>query len=102
MEIVLFRIRPRQDVDQEAYGAAYARMVELVQDIDGFVSVEEFASVDGIELAVARFENTEAIDAWREQPEHVQTRERGRKEFFAAYEITIATVHKQYDWAGGL
>ena len=99
MEIVLFRIRPRQDVDEAEYGQAYERMVDLVQAIDGFVSVEEFTGADGSELAVARFESTEAIDAWREQPEHVRTRERGREEFFAAYNITIATVHKQYGWS---
>ena len=73
-------------------------MVELVREINGFVSVEEFAGEDGSELAVARFENTDAIDAWREQPDHVRTRQRGRDEFFAAYEITIVTVHKQYGW----
>lgn len=71
-------------------------MVELVHGIDGLVSVEEFTAADGSELAVARFESTEAIDAWREQPDHVRTRERGREELFAAYDITIATVHKQY------
>lgn len=99
MEIVLFHIRTREGVDQLEYGRAYERMVELVRQIPGFVRVEEFAGEDGSELAVARFEDTDAIDAWREQPEHVQTRQRGREEFFASYEITIATVHKQYGWS---
>ena len=99
MEIVLFHIRTREGVDQLEYGRSYERMVELVRQIPGFVSVEEFAGEDGSELAVARFENTDAIDAWREQPEHVRTRQRGRDEFFGSYEITIATVHRQYGWS---
>ena len=99
MEIVLFHIRTRENVDQLEYGRSYAHMVELVREIPGFVSVEEFAGEDGSELAVARFESTDAIDAWREQPDHVRTRQRGRDEFFAAYEITIATVHRQYGWS---
>ena len=99
MEIVLFRIRTREDVDQAEYVRSYERMVELVREMPGFVSVEEFASEDGTELAVARFDSTEAIDAWREQPDHVRTRQRGREEFFASYDITIATVHKQYGWS---
>lgn len=99
MEVVLFRIRTRQNVDQAEYVRSYERMVRLVREIPGFVSVEEFASEDGTELAVARFENTDAIDAWREQPDHVLTRQRGREEFFASYEITIATVHRQYGWS---
>ena len=99
MEIVLFHIRTREDVDQVEYRRSYERMVELVREIPGFVSVDEFAGEDGTELAVARFENTDAINAWREQPDHLRTRRRGREEFFASYEITIATVHKQYGWS---
>ena len=45
-----------------------------------------------------RFETPEAITAWRDQPDHVATRERGRGEFFESYEITIATVNRHYDW----
>ena len=58
MEIVLFRIHPRQDVDKAEYGRACERMGELVHDIDGFVSVEELTAADGSELAVALFEST--------------------------------------------
>lgn len=99
MEIVLFHIRTRENVDELEYGRSYKRMVELVREIPGFISVDEFTSEDGSELAVARFENMDAIDAWREQPDHVRTRRRGRDEFFSSYEITIATVHKQYGWS---
>ncbi len=62
-------------------------------------NVRQVRGEDGTELAVARFESTDVIDAWREQPDHVRARERGREEFFASYEITIATVHKQYGWS---
>ena len=74
-------------------------MVERVRLIPGFVGVEDYAAEDGTELAVARFQTTEAIDAWREEPEHVRTRQRGREEFFSSYEITIATVRRQYGWS---
>ncbi|MGH3852010.1 MAG: antibiotic biosynthesis monooxygenase family protein [Pseudonocardiaceae bacterium] len=99
MEIVLFRIRTREDINQEEYQHVFARMLELVSQVPGFVGIEGFAGEDGSELAVARFESLEAIATWRDQPEHVRTRHRGREEFFASYDVTIATVSRHYDWS---
>jgi heme-degrading monooxygenase HmoA len=99
MEIVLFRIRTRADINQEEYQQAFARMLELVSQIPGFIGIEGFAGEDGSELAVARFDSPEAIAAWCDQPEHVRTRQRGREEFFTSYDITIATVSRHYDWS---
>lgn len=98
MEIVLFRIRTREDLDVEEYTAAFEQMLEKVAEIPGFVGIDGFTGEDGSELAMARFESTDAIAAWRDQPDHVATRRRGREEFFESYEITIATVHRHYDW----
>jgi heme-degrading monooxygenase HmoA len=99
MEIVLFHIRTRPDIDQEEYQRAFERMLELVSQIPGFIGIEGFAGEDGSELAVARFDSREAIAAWREQPDHIRTRQRGREEFFSSYDITIATVWRHYDWS---
>ena len=98
MEIVLFQINTREGLDQQEYQKAFERMLELVSESPGFVSIEGFTGEDGSELAVARFESADAIALWRDQPEHVRTRQRGRDEFFASYDITIATVWRQYDW----
>ncbi|MDT7770553.1 MAG: hypothetical protein QOI30_3570 [Mycobacterium sp.] len=98
MEIVLFHIKTREGLDQQEYQEAFERMLELVSESPGFVSIEGFTGEDGSELAVARFESADAIALWRDQPEHVRTRQRGRDEFFASYDITIATVWKHYDW----
>lgn len=101
MEVVLFKIRTRPDIDQEEYQRSFERMLALVSDVPGFVGIEGYAGEDGSELAVAVFESKEAIAEWRDHPEHADTRERGRDEFFDSYEITIGTVWRQYDWARG-
>jgi heme-degrading monooxygenase HmoA len=98
MEIVLFKIHTRKSIDTAEYEAAFERMLALVSEIPGFVDIEGYEGEDGSELAVARFENPEAIAAWRDQAEHAATRERGRSEFFESYDITIATVNRHYDW----
>jgi heme-degrading monooxygenase HmoA len=98
MEIVLFKIRTRDDIDVAEYNATFESMLALVSEIPGFVDIAGYAGEDGSELAVARFENPQAIAEWRDQPQHAATRERGRAEFFESYDITIATVNRQYDW----
>jgi heme-degrading monooxygenase HmoA len=99
MEVVLFKIRPRPDIDQDEYSRTFEEMLELAAQSPGFIGIDGYAGEDGSELAVARFESTEAIDLWRDNPRHVQARERGRREFFDAYEITIGTVGRHYDWS---
>lgn len=101
MFTVIFEIWARADVDETAYGDAFGEMVALVSDVPGFISIKGYAGEDGSELAVAKFETEEAIAAWRDHPDHVRTRDRGRNEFFDAYEITIAQVARGYHWTRG-
>jgi heme-degrading monooxygenase HmoA len=98
MKVVLFKIHTRSGVDATAYNHAFEHMLELVQGIPGFVDIEGYVGEDGSELAVARFESEESIRLWRDHPEHVETRRRGREEFFESYDITIAEVSRRYDW----
>ena len=99
MEVVLFKIRPRPDIDQDEYARTFEEMVELAAQSPGFLGIDGYAGEDGSELAVARFESSEAIAQWRDDPRHVQARERGRQEFFDSYEITIGTAWRHYDWS---
>ena len=98
MKVVLFKIQTRSGMDEIAYNQEFEHMLELVQGIPGFVDLQGYAGEDGSELAVARFESDESIKLWRDNPEHVETRRRGREEFFESYDITIAEVSRHYDW----
>ena len=100
-KVVMFQIQPRADVDEAAYGAAFEEMVALVSQIPGFLSITGYTGEGGSEMAFARFAHDEAIVQWREQEKHVETRNRGREEFFEAYHITIATVTREYSWRRG-
>jgi len=99
MVVVLFHIKTRPDIDQDEYQRTFERMMELVSAMPGFQGLDGFAGEDGSELAVARFDSDEAVRAWKAQPEHVRTQERGRTEFFDTYEITVAEVSRQYSWS---
>jgi heme-degrading monooxygenase HmoA len=99
MVVVLFHIKVREDADVAEYERTSERMIDLVSAMPGFLGLEGYAGEDGSELAVARFESDEAVRAWKDQPEHVRTQERGRTEFFASYDITVAEVIRHYDWS---
>lgn len=98
MEIVLFEVRTRDGIDVAEYERTFVRMVELAHTVPGFLGIEGYASGSGTEMAVARFETPEAVRQWRDHPEHVEVRRRGREEFFAGYDITVASVSRHYDW----
>jgi heme-degrading monooxygenase HmoA len=97
--VVLFHIRPRPGRDEAEFQRTYERMVELVSGMDGFLGVEGFSGEDGSELVVIKFSTDEAIRAWKAHPEHVATQQRGRDEFFGAYQVTVAAVTRSYEWA---
>ncbi len=98
MKVVLFHARVREDANKPEYEHTFERMLELVQAIPGFRGIEGFAGQDGDELAVAWFDSDDAVAEWKMHPEHVATQERGRTEFFSAYDITVAEVDRRYGW----
>lgn len=71
----------------------------MSQAYPGFLGLEGYSGTDGSELAVAHFDSDEAVRAWKQHSEHVQTQERGRSEFFHSYDITVAEVIRHYDWS---
>ena len=96
MVIVLFRARLREGVDLAEYEKTFARMLELASAMPGFVGIDGYSAPDGSELAIVRFESEEAVEEWKNHPEHVHTQQRGRAEFFASYHITVATQIREY------
>ena len=101
MVVVLFGTKMRKDADLEEYNRRSRRMNELVQQIPGFISVKGFTSSDGDELSIARFESQEALDAWRFQPEHVETQRRAREAFYESYWVQVCETLRDYEFKEG-
>jgi heme-degrading monooxygenase HmoA len=97
MVIVVFTIKLRPDVPVAEYEEAATRMVELVSGMPGFLGMD-YASTDDGELLVARFESHEALQAWREHPDHRTTQQRGRERFFAHYRIEVCEEVRSYEF----
>jgi heme-degrading monooxygenase HmoA len=93
--VVVFRITHREDLVTSEYEELGARMGEIVGAMPGFLGMD-YAPVEGGELLVVRFDSHEALDAWREEPEHRIAQQLGRERFFAQYRIEVCEVVRSY------
>jgi heme-degrading monooxygenase HmoA len=94
MTIAIFRTRMKPHVNMDEFIALHHRMNQIVTTMPGFVSVKLFRAEDGETLALAEFESLEALNAWRDHPEHVVARRRGL-EFFGDYNVKVCSVVRE-------
>jgi heme-degrading monooxygenase HmoA len=98
--IVVFRSRLRDDADLIALASAGERMYELASQMPGFLSYKDFAAEDGESTSIVEFSDMDSLLAWRNHPEHLAVQQRGREEFFAAYEIHVCKPLRSYAFDG--
>lgn len=75
-----------------------AKMRSLVATVDGFVSIEGFASKSDPRkvLALAYFRDEEAVQQWRNSPQHRAVQQLGRSRYFTDYRLRMAEVVRDY------
>lgn len=97
MIAVIFEVMPHAD-KKDAYLAMAAEMRPLVDQIDGFISVERFQSLTNPEklLSLSFFRDEKALDDWRRLTQHRGAQKAGREIMFADYHLRIASVIRDY------
>lgn len=98
MVLVLFKTQTRADIDAAEYQKASERMHALASRIPGFISLKGYSSEDGESFAIVRFESEEALEAWRNHPEHVAVQRRAREEFYEYYWVQVCKSVREYEW----
>jgi len=75
-----------------------AELRPLLDEIDGFISIERFTSLSdpGKILSLSFWRDDEAVETWRKQAEHRKAQVRGRKEIMADYRLRVAHVLRDY------
>ncbi len=76
-------------------------MWEIVPKIPGFISYKGYTGEDGEEIVVVRFESEEALDAWRNHPEHVEAQRMGRESFYEEYWVQVCNTLREYRFTAG-
>jgi heme-degrading monooxygenase HmoA len=89
---VIFSSR-RAPLDQ-GYGAMAERMLELARAQPGFLGVESVRDASGLGITVSYWRDEESIALWRRHAEHLVAQERGRREWYEAYELRVARVER--------
>jgi heme-degrading monooxygenase HmoA len=96
MILTVFRARLRADADTDAAAALNERMLALATAMPGFISYKDFAAEDGESVTIVEFASEAQQLAWRNQAEHRDAQERGRREFFSEYQIQVGRVDRSY------
>jgi len=86
----------RTKSDDAGYAEAAGRMALLASEQPGYLGVDSVRGVDGVGITVSYWSTEEAIAAWRRNAEHTITREHGRKNWYAEYELRVAKVERAY------
>ncbi|MCB8839979.1 antibiotic biosynthesis monooxygenase [Aurantimonas sp. VKM B-3413] len=97
MIAVIFEVESA-DGRRDDYLAIAANLRPLLDDIDGFVSIERFQSLadpDRI-LSLSFWQDEAAILAWRRLEKHRAAQSAGREEVFRDYRLRVAKVERDY------
>ena len=97
MIAVIFEVFPAPGRVQDYLDLAASIRPEL-EKIDGFISLERFASLstEGKILSLSVFRDEAAITAWRNLEAHRIAQARGRAGIFADYRLRVAAVIRDY------
>lgn len=97
MYAVIFEVQPHPGREQEYLAIAQSLRSEL-EKIDGFVSVERFASLyqKGKILSLSFWRDEAAVTHWRNLEAHRAAQTEGRADIFRDYRLRIAHVVRDY------
>jgi heme-degrading monooxygenase HmoA len=97
MIAVIFEVWPTEAGRREYLDIA-AALRPLLDEIDGFISIERFESLaePGKLLSLSFWRDERAVEEWRRVEAHRRAQARGRGALFADYRLRIAGVMRDY------
>ncbi len=97
MIAVIFEVIPAPGRKQ-AYLDLAAGLKPELEKIDGFISIERFASLTNEEkiLSLSIWRDEEAVKRWRQLEGHRAAQAKGRGGIFADYRLRVASVIRDY------
>jgi heme-degrading monooxygenase HmoA len=93
MFVVIFEVQPKPDLADE-YLKLARHLKPMLDDIDGFLDVERFASrrTEGRLLSLSTWLNEKALVRWRTHAEHHRVQAKGRTQVFEDYRLRVGEV----------
>jgi heme-degrading monooxygenase HmoA len=97
MIAIIFEVYPADGRKGEYLDIA-AEMRPMVEEVDGFISVERFQSLTDPDklLSLSLFRDEDAVENWRRLAEHRVAQAKGRAGVFRDYRLRVAHVLRDY------
>ncbi len=94
---VIFEVWPKAEYKDD-YLKLAAELRSVLENIEGFISVERFQSLTDTEklLSLSFFESHTALDTWRQVAEHRIAQNIGRSSYFSDYRLRVVQVERDY------
>jgi heme-degrading monooxygenase HmoA len=97
MIAIIFEFIPVEGRKNEYLDIA-AEMRPMVEQVEGFISVERFQSLTDPKklLSISFFEDEDAVARWRKLAAHRTAQAKGRSGIFSDYRLRVAHVLRDY------
>lgn len=97
MIVVIFEVQFREG-EREDYFKLAAKLRSDLEKIDGFISGERFESTStpGKYISISYWRDLESVKEWRNQAEHRDAQDQGRKRIISEYKLRVASVLREY------
>lgn len=97
MIAVIFEVIPAEG-HKAAYLDIAAKLRPLLDEVDGFISVERFQSITDPSkmLSLSFFRDVTALANWRSLAEHRAAQKAGRDGIFEGYRLRVSSVMRDY------
>ena len=83
--------------DLADYQETAGRMEELAKQQPGYLGVESARSEVGI--TVSYWKDLDSVTKWKNNIQHSEARERGRKQWYRQYQLRICKVEREYGFS---
>ncbi len=102
MIVVIFEVAINPDRNEWYYELA-AELRKQLENVDGFLSIERFQSLndDNKYVSLSFWRDRDAVDSWYQVRGHREAQMEGRDGVFLDYRIRVADVFRDYDMAQG-
>lgn len=97
MIAVIFEVFPKEE-NKQAYLDIATKLKPMLADVDGFISIERFASLQDPNkiLSLSFWKDEQSIENWRNDAKHRLGQASGLQDIFSDYRIRVGQIVRDY------